>query len=241
MAKPIAWAKQALVALLLIAVVSCAGFLIWCSDYYRADEVAEQVVATQAETNGSLVAFGDPQSEYGLVFYPGAKVQPEAYAPLAAKLAERGVFCVLVKMPLNIALFAPDMASQAMAAYPGVSHWWVGGHSLGGYVASGFAERNEDEVDGVALFAAYGDDDLGTSGLAVDLVYGTNDGVINQDALARCAASLTAEEVHAIEGANHAGFGNYGTHAGDGQATISTDEQQELAANAIVAAIMSRS
>ena len=36
-----------------------------------------------------------------------------------------------------------------------------------------------------------------------------------------------------IEGGNHAYFGNYGEQAGDGQATISRDDQQEQTAEAI--------
>ena len=38
-----------------------------------------------------------------------------------------------------------------------------------------------------------------------------------------------------IEGGNHAGFGSYGAQRGDGTATISAQEQQDQAAQAIVA------
>lgn len=40
-----------------------------------------------------------------------------------------------------------------------------------------------------------------------------------------------------IEGGNHAGFGDYGPQQGDGEATISADEQQEIAADAVAVAI----
>ena len=38
-----------------------------------------------------------------------------------------------------------------------------------------------------------------------------------------------------IKGGNHAQFGDYGAQDGDGVATISVEEQQELTANAVAA------
>ena len=37
-----------------------------------------------------------------LVFYPGGKVEPTAYLPLLTALAEDGIDCFLVQMPLNM-------------------------------------------------------------------------------------------------------------------------------------------
>lgn len=45
------------------------------------------------------IAYGDPQSETGLIFYPGAKVEETAYAPVMDGLAQQGIFCVTVKLP----------------------------------------------------------------------------------------------------------------------------------------------
>lgn len=42
----------------------------------------------------------------GLIFYPGGKVQYEAYAPLLYHLAENGIFCVLLHMPGNLAVLS---------------------------------------------------------------------------------------------------------------------------------------
>lgn len=44
----------------------------------------------------------------------------------------------------------------------------------------------------------------------------------------------TAERI-VVEGGNHAYFGNYGEQEGDGTATISREQQQEEAVNAIEA------
>lgn len=38
------------------------------------------------------IAYGDPQSETGLIFYPGAKVEETAYAPVMVGLAQRESF-----------------------------------------------------------------------------------------------------------------------------------------------------
>ena len=37
-----------------------------------------------------------------------------------------------------------------------------------------------------------------------------------------------------LKGANHANYGNYGVQSGDGTATISAEEQQDIAVKAIV-------
>ena len=75
----------------------------------------------------------------GFIFYPGGRVAPEAYAPLARALAENGVLAVIVHMPLNLAVLNPDAAASVIAAYPQVSTWVLGGHSLGGAMAARFA------------------------------------------------------------------------------------------------------
>lgn len=141
----------------------------------------------------SYIAVGDPMAEYGLVLYPGAKVEAAAYAPFAEKLAERGVFCVIAKMPFNIAFFGANEADQVMDSYPDVSHWWVGGHSLGGVVAADYAQKNAEKVEGVALLASYCSESLAASGLAAEVVYGTNDGVVNRSSLEACVDSLPKE------------------------------------------------
>ena len=46
----------------------------------------------------------NPQST-GFIFYPGGKVDAEAYAQLAHGLADGGVLSVIVKMPFDLAVF----------------------------------------------------------------------------------------------------------------------------------------
>ncbi len=51
-------------------------------------------------------------------------------------------------------------------------------------------------------------------------------------------ALLPAGSVCKIGGGNHAGFGDYGPRSGDGVATITADERQELAVQAVAEAML---
>ncbi len=197
-------------------------------------EAANRIVT---ETNSSI-ALGNLASEYGFVFYPGAKVEPAAYMPLLEKLADQGIYCTIAKMPFNFAFFNANAADALMSDAPAVKHWWIGGHSLGGVVASSYAAGHTDALEGIVLLAAYSTDDLSDSGLDAVVLYGSSDLVVNRDNLAKCESNLpNAARSAIVEGGNHAGFGDYGAQAGDGEAVISADEQQTIAARAIVEAI----
>src|SRR5688500_16107180 len=53
----------------------------------------------------------DDAARAGLIFFPGGMVQPEAYAPMARALAERGHAVVIVRLPFRV---APTPAYQEM-------------------------------------------------------------------------------------------------------------------------------
>ncbi len=166
----------------------------------------------------------------GLVFYPGGKVEPLAYAPAARALAEQGFLVVITPMPLNLAFFAPDRAEEVMAAYPEVAFWAIGGHSLGGAMAARFAARNPDRVDGLLLWAAYpaASDDLSSTDLQVLSVYGTRDGLATLDEIDTSRALLPAGTTWvAIEGGNHTQFAWIDTQPGDLPASIGLQAQQD--------------
>jgi pimeloyl-ACP methyl ester carboxylesterase len=167
--------------------------------------------------------------EVGLVLYPGARVDPRAYAPTARALSEEGYLVVTVPMPLNLAFFAPDRAADVMAAFPEIRSWAVGGHSLGGAMAARFAFQNPDVVQGLVLWAAYpaATDDLSAYSIVATSIYGTRDGLATGDKIDASRPLLPSSTSWvAIEGGNHAQFGWYGSQAGDGTATISRAQQQ---------------
>jgi hypothetical protein len=70
---------------IVIAFAIVLGTGAYLGDYCRAD-------------NG-LICFEPEEPSSGLIFYPGGKVQYEAYAPLLEMMAENGILCVLVHMP----------------------------------------------------------------------------------------------------------------------------------------------
>ena len=178
--------------------------------------------------------FDGPGTQAALVFFPGAKVQTEAYAPLMRRLASQGVDCYLVDPPAYFALFGMRQAQTLLdsGSYP-VS--LVGGHSLGGVAATSLAGTNVSSVRGVVLLASYPTKPL-ASELSLLSLYGSEDGCLNVEEYGRARQTWPPQSSEGvIEGGNHAGFAAYGPQRGDGEATISSATQQELAAQAIAA------
>ena len=229
-----------LIPLLLVLDIVVFGSALYLSDYYHADDSAlaalEQTDEVEVQDLGDCVAFVPREPIAGFVFYPGAKVQAESYAPLLGRCAQRGVLCVLVRAPFNFALLDVSAADRAFEAFPDVEEWMLAGHSLGGVAACEFAENHPADVDGIVLLASYPSVDLSNVDAHALLVVGSNDGVLNRDAYEEARAKLpaTVDEL-VIEGGNHAYFGDYGEQNGDGEASISRESQQSQTADAIVA------
>ena len=84
------------------ALIAAAVFLIYVSVYYRADAAAEEALRTDevlVEKTDYGWYFDGPSEDTALIFYPGGKVEYTSYSPLMKKLAQEGIFCVLLKMP----------------------------------------------------------------------------------------------------------------------------------------------
>lgn len=169
----------------------------------------------------------DEASDVGLIFYPGARADPVAYAPILRELASRGYFIVLTPMPLNLALLAPDRATEVMQRFPQVTRWVVGGHSVGGVAAAAFAARHPGELAGLLLWASYPSPfhDLSTRRLPVLSVAGSRDELTPPQTIARNRGLLPATATYRIVyGGDHWNFGNFlGVHS---TATIARQVQQ---------------
>jgi hypothetical protein len=213
-------------ALILLAV---GGFYIYTLDYYRAeDAVYSSDGMKDAVYEDNTVIFypegsADSQTGTGIIFYPGGKVEAIAYAPVLLQLAEEGFTCVLIEMPLNLAVFDINAADDVYAQFPKIQNWYLMGHSLGGAMASSYCKENYDKLEGLILLGAYPLND------AIDTlaIYGSEDFGLDTQKLEGY------ENVICIEGGNHAYFGNYGEQKGDGQASITRDEQQKIAVSYI--------
>ncbi len=209
--------KAAISIILATIVISSAAFVIYTLDYYRATIEADSYTVTR---EGAMTIL-QPQnpSGTGYIFYPGGKVEETAYLPLLKQLADEGITCVLVKMPFHLAVFGVNKADAVLESplLSEIKEWYIGGHSLGGAMASSYMEKHPDELSGLILLAAYPVNQAETPVLAV---YGSEDGVLNRDKL------TGIDHLVKIEGGNHAYFGDYGEQKGDGTATITRVEQQ---------------
>lgn len=227
--------KVGLITLVLVVVIVMGGFFYYVSDYYKADDNV-----MDAMTNLDDISFQDDHiilsptilSDTALIFYPGAKVEYFAYLPILEKINDTtGITCILVKMPFNMAIFDVDRADKIMNQFPEIRKWYVGGHSMGGAMASNYASKNQEKVEGLILLASYIYGDYPEENTLT--VYGTLNTTVS-DKIGY------VENVVAIEGGNHAQFGNYGKQKGDAEATISREEQQDLAVEAINYFLMNR-
>ena len=228
--------KIGLIAVVVILVVAVAGFLAWTRiARYPAFPEAAALAAT-AQTPQGWYEFDPAQpSETGFIFYPGGLVDPAAYAPLMKQLSEQGLMSVIVPMPLDLAIFGVNKANDVIVAHPEIKHWIIGGHSLGGSMAAQYVKDNPTKVQGVAFWAAYPADNVDLSKLPIRFVSirGSNDGLVTEAKVQNSLKNLPPDtEVILIDGGNHAQYGNYGPQAGDGQATLSREEQQLQTANA---------
>ncbi len=217
----VAWVFGSLAALLIAVVV---GFLLWANIGVMAAE-PQALAAVRADSAVTLTDQGDAwvlapssgQSDTGLVFIPGAKVEPVAYAATLVGVAREGVTVVITKPTLNLAFFDLRPLSTFTELAPGVNEWFVGGHSLGGVRACQLAEATA----GLVLFGSYCANDLSGSGLAVLSISGSKDGLSTPEKIDANKHLLPANtEFVVTEGGNHAGFGAYGPQDGDGAATI---------------------
>lgn len=232
------WPKRVAAAVACLLVVCGIGFGVYVSDYYHADTPAAELSTAEVpvvETE-STISVGDNAADKGIVFYPGAKVDPAAYVPLMQDLASEGFYCVIVKMPFNLAFFNIN-AADSILAESGIEHWWIAGHSLGGAMAAQYASSHANKLEGIALLGAYAASDLSSMNLKALVIYGSNDTVLNRDMLTEYEGNLPfATETRIIEGGNHAQFGNYGAQGSDNSATISAEQQQKQTADLIARA-----
>lgn len=219
-----------LVVIVTIAILLSGAFLIYVSDYYRADDVAN--TAMQSETgirveDNFLILSPTTPGDTAMIFYPGAKVEYFAYLPLMEKIKQSaGITCILVKMPFNLAIFDANAANKIIGQFPEIKNWYIAGHSMGGAMASDYASKHQEKIKGLILLGAYIYGDYPAENALT--VYGSFNTSVAEK------INYT-ENIVVIEGGNHAQFGNYGKQKGDTDATISSEEQQNIAVEAIKA------
>jgi hypothetical protein len=232
--------KRLIVITLLILLIIATGFIIWANT--PPDPMTEAINAMKSSTEVQVsdepwIVFepaGVPAST-GLILYPGGRVDPRAYAPIARSIAQQGYKVVIVPMPLNLSVFNPSAAEPVIEAFPEIQHWAIGGHSLGGSMAANFAKNHPGMVQGLLLWASYpaSSDDLSNSGLNVVSIFGSQDGLATGVKIEASRPLLPDDTTWiSIKGGNHSQFGWYGEQAGDNPPMISRADQQSQMLNA---------
>ncbi len=170
----------------------------------------------------------------GLVFLPGAKVDPRAYVPLLTQVSAAGYLVVIVKEPYDIGFLSTGEPAKVVAATPGVTRWAVGGHSLGGVAAGSLWATGLRPVRGCCSgrrtrWARW--PTAPTSSSPPSRVPPTASARRPTSSPAGPAAAV--DEFTAVAGGVHAYFGDYGTQPGDGTPGVdrATAQQQIVAAS----------
>lgn len=213
------WLLVAIMVVLTITVVYFATPYEVPDDQIEAVD-AEGAVTVESTDEGYVLRPSNRTPEAGIVFYPGARVHPNAYVPsLAPVVREANVTVVIPRMPMHLAIIdygvartglRDDAATRVMNRHPTIDEWYVGGHSLGGAMACRYARNNPKAVSGLILYASYCDQSIRGTDLAVLSVAGSADTVVNRNTYERNLENLPADaSVEELAGLNHSQFAGY--------------------------------
>lgn len=212
-----------------LVIAAVVGILVWSQVGVMAAE-PEPLAAVRTDDRititddsaGIVMAPSAGESDVGLVFIPGAKVDPWGYAAtLSGLVADDEMTVVITKPWLNLAFFDLRGLSSFTDLVPGVTTWMVGGHSLGGVRSCQLAA----DADALVLFASYCATDVSSTDLPVLSLSGSEDGLSTPEKIAEARHLLPDDaEMVEIPGASHASFGAYGPQAGDGTPTATAAE-----------------
>jgi len=215
------------------------GLVIFLYVYNKADKKSiEEYVKKQnvqrVQFKDNILVFSGSEKNTALIFYPGSNIEYNAYEPLMAACAKRGIMSIIVKMPLNKAIFKIDAAKEIKQYFPDIKTWYVGGHSLGGMSAAIHAAKYPDEYAGLIILASYAPKDLTKTKLKVLSIYGTKDMIMSMRSYKNNKKNLPKYFTEfIIEGGIHKYFGMYGFPKKEPFIKISNIEQIELTADKI--------
>jgi len=191
----------------------------------------------------------DDPARPGLIFFPGGLVQPNAYAPMARRLAEQGHHVVIVRLPYRLAptrayqQFVFETAAQTLTLPP--RPWVIGGHSRGGKLAAEFASEHPNQIAGLALIGTTHPKDRDLSALPpcvpVLKISGTHDGIAPAEEADRNRHNLPPHTGYvAIDGGNHTQFGYYRYQLLDRRPAIDRETQQRQLVDALLTVLRPR-
>lgn len=178
---------------------------------------------------------GVPSSP-ALVFFPGALVDPRAYAPLARAVSEEGHRVILIELPRRGAFGGAEAAeltiriNRVLASLGDSRSVVLGGHSRGAVIASETAGRVRS-LGGLVLIGTSHPRDVDLSGLEapVTKIVGTRDGLATPAEVEINASFLPSHTRWIwVDGGNHSQFGWYGFQPLDRRPRIPAAEQRAI-------------
>jgi hypothetical protein len=236
--------RNILIALAVILVVAVIGIAIYVQPLQAKESAKAAVASTETvkviDSGDQIVFMPFKTPKTGLIFYPGAKVDPAAYSESLRTIAEAGYAVFLEKFPLNFAIIQPNRADDVIAKNPSITNWAIAGHSLGGASACLYTNTSR-KVKALIFWAAYCDKSFDLSkrtDVQVTSISGSLDALATPEKVESTkvfAPSSTKYVV--INGGNHAQFGNYGVQSGDNPATVSLEDQQKQIVAATILAL----
>ena len=228
------------IILAILAIIGVAiGLIALLSKYNKADKSSiEEYVKEQnvqrVQFKDNILLFSGSENKSALIFYPGSNIEYNAYEPLMAACAKRGIMSILVKMPLNKAIFNLNIAKKIKQYFPEIKTWYIGGHSVGGAIASMHVAKYPNEYAWLILLASYSNKDLSKTNLKVLSIYGSKDIIMNKKSYNKYKKNLPKDFTeYIIEDGIHRYFGMYGFPKNLPFTKISNVEQIELTADKI--------
>ncbi|MBO9130774.1 alpha/beta hydrolase [Bacillus sp. 165] len=224
--------KYIMISIIVLLLLSVGGFYIWSQQTYSPSKEMYSLVGNVNTDNKHHWAIFEPQEnkETGIILYPGAKVEPEAYSYFAKGLANDGYTVIIPHVKFNFAIFDVNKAEQVMKSYPSIKKWYVGGHSLGGVAAASYAYKNLNKIEGIIFLGSYPSNSNDFSNLNVPMLslYAERDGLSTISKIKETKHLLSQDAtMYEVLGGNHAQFGMYGEQKGDKKATIKAKQQQD--------------
>lgn len=222
-----------LVTFTTVAVVLLMGMIYLKVTAYQPQSSAQQAEKTAQITDSGLYFSSQDSTTPLVIFYPGALVDPGSYSIWAKQVAAAGYPVYVARFVLDLAVLQPNQATKILDGNK--RSYVIGGHSLGGVMASRYAANKADSrLKGVYFMASYPDQKgrLDRTNQAVLSITASHDGVLSWSNYRTSKKYLPAATTYLqINGGNHSGFGDYGQQKGDQPAKISnTQQQQQIAA-----------
>ena len=222
--------KRLIVLILIQILLTAVTILALMIPYYKAGEPAKQFLHSDGKIefidNERYYAFLNDSSKTAVIFYPGSSVDEYAYSCLARMIAADGENVYVIKSLLHFPLLNRKGAENFFRETD-YEKIFIGGHSLGGYVVSGYARDDSFGIDGLFLLGAYPsgkiDDDIRFLS-----IYGSEDGILDRKEYEKRRQywSENSEE-QVIDGGNHSYFADYGLQRLDHEALIDQKTQME--------------